>query len=312
MEQKLESYKNLVSTHIEVIAERHHAKASERYVDVVFQYPDTGDSWEGSVPIEYRRTGLFAEAPEEVATVIQSAYDAMHPSRRVRWLRAQERFWAQHKRVITQAFFDALKTFKWTCVSCTLPKNPNWARRVQDIKELGYTIATDTRRFCNSCGKNTTQLILIALPRGAATGYETWDELTKNRILAVLGYFDAYENRFARSYSLLPDHKFPEIRWDVTTRGENPRDMSDEEIRAKFQLLTNQRNQQKREVCRMCFQTGWRGTPFGIFFFVQGNEYWPSNVPPVGKEAEQGCVGCGWYDLAMWREELNKYLKRTT
>lgn len=302
------SYKDLVGGHIKILGRREHRKASERYVDVIFQYPETGDTWEGSIPIEYRRTGVSAETPEEVATVVQTAYEAMHPTHRQSWLQEQEQVWSSCNKIVTQSFFDGLKTFKWTCIRCSLPQNPNWARRVQDIKELGYTIATDTRRYCTSCGRNTTHLILLALPRGVATGYEVMPSQLRDRILTVLGYFDAYENRGASGYSLLPDHKFPEIRWDESIRRENPIDMSDEEIRAKFQLLNNQRNQQKREVCRQCFQTGQRGTPFGLSYFYEGSTSWPADVPVRGRTAENGCHGCGWYDMKRWRESLNRHL----
>lgn len=81
----------------------------------------------------------------------------------------------------------------------------------------------------------------------------------RKRIIKVLGSIDVYEDTF--SPHCLPDHKFSEIRWDDETKGENPDAMADEEIRQKFQLLTNQRNQQKREVCRTCFQTGSADIP---------------------------------------------------
>ena len=80
--------------------------------------------------------------------------------------------------------------------------------------------------------------------------------------------------------------------------------MTDDEIRQKFQLLTNQRNQQKREVCRTCFQTGKRGYPFGIKYYYAGSEDWDPGIPAKGKKAECGCVGCGWYDVAEWRRQL--------
>lgn len=68
--------------------------------------------------------------------------------------------------------------------------------------------------------------------------------------------------------------------------------MTDEEIIAKFQLLDNQRNLQKREICRNCVQTGRRGRLFGIDFYVVGDECWDATIPPTGKEAERGCIGC--------------------
>ena len=91
---------------------------------------------------------------------------------------------------------------------------------------------------------------------------------------------------------------------------ENPDDMTDDEIRAKFQLLTNQRNQQKREVCRNCFQTGKRGTIYGISYFYKGDENWDKSIPTKGKEAEKGCVGCPWYDIQNWKEHLMKLIKK--
>lgn len=111
------------------------------------------------------------------------------------------------------------------------------------------------------------------------------------------------------SGNLLPDHKFSEIRWDKDTKDVNADDMTDEEIKAKFQLLSNQRNEQKREACRRCVLSGKRQCPFGIKYFYKGDEDWDPNIPQKGKEAEAGCVGCGWYDIEKWRQELNKQLE---
>jgi hypothetical protein len=67
--------------------------------------------------------------------------------------------------------------------------------------------------------------------------------------------------------NLLPDHKFPEIRWGNDTKRDSPEHLNDKEIKEQFQLLSNQRNLQKREVCRQCYQTGDRGYPFGIKYY---------------------------------------------
>jgi hypothetical protein len=108
----------------------------------------------------------------------------------------------------------------------------------------------------------------------------------------------------------LPDHKFSEIRWGSDTKGINPDNMPDGEIKAKFQLLSNQRNQQKREVCRNCYHTGKRGVMYGIPFFYEGTDEWDKNIPKSGKEAERGCVGCAWYDIAEWRKRLIDILNK--
>jgi hypothetical protein len=146
--------------------------------------------------------------------------------------------------------------------------------------------------------------MLLPIKRGGLMeyGYESWSPKLRKKILKVLEGIDVYEYRY--NAHCLPDHKFSEIRWDDKTKSENPNDMTDDEIRTKFQLLTNQRNQQKREVCRNCYQTGVRGTVYGIPFFYEGSEEWDENIPKIGKEAERGCYGCAWYDIAEWRKQL--------
>lgn len=307
--QILEKTKNIVKNkNIKIIKLRRHSKASETYIDVKFSYPEQKSLWEGSIPIEYRRTGIFADTPEKIAKLLEDTYAQLNPKNYKKWVEKQEKYWAEFNRKTTQPFFEILKNGEWKCVYCELPKNPNWARRIQDIKEAGYTIATNTKMFCRKCNKNTTHLILLPLPRGSDTGYENLSTLLKKRILDVLNFFDVYENR--KRKNILPDHKFPEIRWDEKTIEKNVNDMTREEIKKKFQLLSNRRNQQKRECCRNCYQTGRRGFPYGIKFFYKGGERWPEEIPKNGRLAEQGCEGCGWYDIEKWREELNKFIKR--
>ena len=288
-----------------------HSKASEEYVHVKFKYP--GKTWDGWVPVEYRRTGISIKVFEtdKLHEHLNLVYKQMNPINFQEWLKEQESFWKNEKpnAETTKAFFDSLIKGGWQCVECTLPKNPNWARRIQDLKEFGYTIATDTKRYCPHCKANKTHLLLLPITRGSAqgNGYETIPLSLRKRIVNVLGSIDVYEGTF--SAHCLPDHKFSEIRWDDTTKSENKDTMTDEEIKAKFQLLTNQRNQQKREVCRTCFQTGKRGRIYGIPFYYVGNENWDSSIPAKGKLAEKGCIGCPWYDIAEWKRQLIKVLE---
>lgn len=286
-----------------------HSKASEEYFHVQFTYGSS--TWDGWVPVEYRRTGVSIKSQEELIEYLNRVYDQMKPERLSTWLEKQNEFWTEEKpnAGTTKAFFDSLIQGGWKCVECTLPKNPNWARRIQDLKEFGYTLATDTKRYCPTCHANKTHLILLPIERGGVegNGYETWSPSLRKKIIRVLGGVDVYEA--VANPHCLPDHKFSEIRWDDSTKAENPDDMSDEEIRNKFQLLTNQRNQQKREVCRTCFQTGKRGTIYGIPYFYAGGPDWDASIPPKGKEAEQGCVGCPWYDIAEWRKQLIAAIK---
>lgn len=281
------------------------SKASETYISVRFTYEDY--VWEGYVPIEYRRTGTFIDFDnkDELNLFLNSTYVKMKSDKIAVWKEKQEEFWlTKPNATTTKAFFDKLAEGGWKCGACEMPRNPNPQRRIQDLKEFGYTIATDLARYCPHCGRNTSQRILLPIMRGAneGNGYETWTATVRKRIIDVLGGVDVYEDTY--SPHCLPDHKFSEIRWDDETKGENPNTMTDEEIRNKFQLLTNQRNQQKREVCRTCFQTGKRGYPFGIKYYYLGSEDWDPDIPVRGKQAERGCIGCGWYDMAEWRRHL--------
>jgi len=156
-----------------------------------------------------------------------------------------------------------------------------------------------------------THILLVPIPKGGTTGYEVMSSVFKANAISVLNTINAYELSSANKNGLIPDHKFPEIRWDEETRAENSEEMSNYEIKEKFQLLDNQRNQQKREVCRKCFQSGKRGIIFGLKYYYSGNENWPMDIPPVGKEAENGCIGCGWYDIMKWRDSLNELIENS-
>ena len=288
---------------------RYHAKASEKYIDVIFVY-EQAQPYNCSIPIEYRRTGTDIEE-DDIDDYLEEVYDKIHPENREQWKREQEEFWeTKPGAAITKRFFDILASnFDWNCISCNLPQNPNWARRIQDLKECGYTIATNTKKYCQRCNKNTTQLLLLPLPRGGITGYEIWSKELREHIIKLLKVYNAYEARVTKKEGLLPDHKFPEIRWDEETKRTTLENLTDTEIKNDFQLMTNERNQQKREICRHCYQTGQRGLIFGIPYFYKGTFEWDKRIPERGKEAEKGCIGCGWYDIEHWRQELIKKLK---
>lgn len=281
------------------------SKASETYVSVMFTY---GTSvWRGYVPIEYRRTGtsIDYDNKEKLYQYLNTIYEDMNPEKFNDWKKEQDIFWESKPNAdTTKAFFDTLVEGGWKCGACEMPRNPNPQRRIQDLKEFGYTIATDLAHYCSKCNRNTSQRILLPIPRGGNTGngYETWSPALRKRIINILNSYDVYE--CVTTPHCLPDHKFSEIRWDDSTKSENPDTMTDEEIKQKFQLMTNQRNQQKREICRNCFQTGKRGQIYGIPYYYEGGSDWDNNIPAQGKNAEKGCVGCPWYDIAEWRKHL--------
>lgn len=288
-----------------VTAIRHHNKASEAYVDVVLTLED-GSTWTGSVPVTYPKTGLDAQTAADCLEMLSKVRESWRPAAVSAFRAAADEFWEGSSAVESRPFFDALvdDLGDWVCRVHRFPANPNWARRYQYLKEVGFTIATDPSRWCETCGRKTLQGMLLPVERGGGFKYEQMTRAFVKRAIKVLASFDAYEGKVVPGAHLIPDHKFSEVRWDADTPLDNLTALTDSEIRAKFQLLTNQRNQQKREVCRKCFQTGERGVAFGIPHFWTGGPEWPADVPKKGKAAEAGCLGCAWYDLDTWRKKL--------
>ena len=132
------------------------------------------------------------------------------------------------------------------------------------------------------------------------------------RILQAYSYTDVIEQRQREKHELVIDHRFPMERWG---KSEAPHltSMSETEIRKKFQLLkkdaSGNHNLLKSRSCERCIKTGKRGTPFGIKFWYKSGENWPSQHQR-GDEAEEGCIGCGWYDFETWRNALNQKLSQ--
>lgn len=299
----LEILRNFIKNpDIEVFRIIPNPKASEIYIEASFHDIENEFIWTGFIPYFYRRTGLFIENEEELSIHLTQIYPYFKKKIMEDWVIQEKRMWdiEWSGKQVTKVFFDAIISMDWTS---NFPPNDNPRRRIQDIKELGYTIAS--RRV----GKKTESL-LLPIPIGLQTGYETFSKEFRIKSLKALNHLNAYEMSTANKAGLLPDHKFPEIRWDAETRNDNPETMSENEIQDKFQLLDNQRNQQKREVCRNCFQSNKRGVIFGIKYYYEGNENWNKNIPKIGKNAEKGCVGCGWYDITAWRKSLNKTINQ--
>lgn len=133
----------------------------------------------------------------------------------------------------------------------------------------------------------------------------------QRRIREHYRHTDVVEMRMRPVHELIIDHRFPMVRWGQSEPSHSPH-MDEAEIEKKFQLLksdaTGNHNQLKSRACESCFNTGKRGTPFGIKFFYQGTEDWPKGAPMEGPAAESHCHGCGWYNFAKWRDALNAFI----
>ena len=120
-----------------------------------------------------------------------------------------------------------------------------------------------------------------------------------DRIKNILGNTEVAFDSKRPSKELIIDHKFPSQRWE---NGETPNseDMTDNEIKSKFQLLSNQTNLMKSRICDECVRSGVRGSFMGIRWYYEGDLKWNGSC----KSDENGCVGCPWYDLVLWKEKL--------
>lgn len=308
---------HLDGANITVLEFLNNTKASEYYIRTKFVQND-GFSWTTIVPYIYRRTGLELKSEEDIANYLKSIKKYFTKDWMDSWVEKEKTEClndiknrekknkdrvAQGKKVneiVTPYVLLPLFDLKECNNKTELPSNPNLQRRLQDLKDSGYTIPIVQYR-----GEKTTST-LLPFPKHKEMGYETFTKQFKARVIRLLKQRNAFEARVTSAKSLIPDHKFSEVRWDDETKAENSMEMTDGQIIEKFQLLDNQRNQQKREVCRKCFQEGIRGTIYGIKYFYEGTEQWDPQIPNVGKAAEKGCRGCPWYDIELWREKINK------
>ncbi len=132
-----------------------------------------------------------------------------------------------------------------------------------------------------------------------------------DRVVRLLGSRDIVEGTKRPPMQLTVDHKLPMMRWDKTETAsqQDYGNMTDDDIRAKFQLLkasngSVSHNLLKSRACERCYKTGNRGTPLGIVFFYAGDGKWQP-------DDATGCIGCGWYDFDEWRNALNNAVKGT-
>jgi len=278
-----------------------HGKATEDYAVVSVCCNGVWNEW--YIPYVYRWHNICINTAIEIAERIKACKPLLTVANieayKINTRRLIKLLLGARADVTTPIFKKLLKNCgEWVCNREF--RNPNPQRRILDLKQKGFTLATKIEN-------KKTYHMLLPFDIVKAPTYETIPANVRKLIFAALGNKDAYYDKPV-DRSALPDHKFPEIRWNASTPKANDC-LNEDDMREKFQLLSESINQAKREVCRGCFQTGKRGKFYGIEFFYKGDEAWPQDVPTTGKEAEAGCVGCFWYDMAAWRKALNKLIK---
>lgn len=205
--------------------------------------------------------------------------------------------------------FDIMSDLKWHCTKCELKSGQ--AKTWQMWRHQGIQIDTDDKGnlfkaiFCEECQSKTVHRKLKTLKISEDTKIRSGlpQKLIK-RIKEILKFEEALFLRKMTPRELEVDHKFPQIRWN-SDEGENKADMSEQEIREKFILLTRSNNLLKSRCCEKCFKTGKRSNFPGIYYWFWGNANWDKNID---KHDKNGCRGCFWNDPYQWRDEINKVI----
>ncbi len=279
-------------------------KTNDEFMEVEFIYGTI--TWNGLLPKCLKHQGLNL-TKEEFYDSVENSYNILNPANRTKWIKESDSKWLDSKKKTqTYKVLKALYSGNWECRVCgPVPMaNPQSASRLRDLKKKGYIIGSK-RKKCSSCDKKTTHDILVMLPKiqpQLEDGNEfrmPISEKLKERIKEVLGKKEVCFNTELSSVELIVDHKYPSQRW-VTKESSNPNNMSENDIRKKFQLLTNQTNMLKSRLCDTCVKTGKRGDFMGIKWFDEGTEDWVEET----NDKEKGCRGCPWYDLELWKKKL--------
>ncbi|MEG2061618.1 MAG: hypothetical protein RRY33_07145, partial [Alistipes sp.] len=168
----------------------------------------------------------------------------------------------------------------------------------RELKKRGYSFEEIAPNqwgkalVCPHCGESRTHYKLLEQePVFQKRERINMGAVERKRILALLNNRDAFTGATISSVAEI-DHKVP---WSRLDRDIDARSLSDDEIKIHFQLLTREHNLLKDRACGDCKTSNVRPPLFEIGFWYEGDERYQGT-----------CVGCGWYDGAKWRSEINK------
>ena len=204
---------------------------------------------------------------------------------------------------------DLLAHFKkhvgeWACSMCgghggqpaatfrTL-KNAGWQFEEISPQRWGQ------QKFCLICGQETAHYKLTSLVQGVDNSRIGITPAQRRRVTSVLSEADAFTGASVKS-SLEIDHKVPFDRLRDVAGDIDVDRLTNLQIAEHFQILTRDHNLLKNRACQSCIKTGVRPPCLGIEFWYEGDEHYCG-----------ACKGCGWYDGAEWRRQLNERLGRS-
>ena len=192
---------------------------------------------------------------------------------------------------------------EWVCTYCNSGSGQP-AAVSRELRADGYLFEEtspgrySTQMYCPTCGKKRTHIKLLS--EEPVLDEKKRCSITKKdreRVLSILGTRDAFTGASIVSSTPEIDHKTPFSRLE---QDKNISELTDEQIKDDFQILTRHSNLLKDKACKKCILTNKR-TPFnGIEYWYVGDENYDHCI---------GCVGCGWHDGVKYTEKLNQYIK---
>ena len=203
--------------------------------------------------------------------------------------------------------FEVMSDCKWHCSKCELLSGQAKTWQVWR-QEKGIQLDQDEeghwykKILCPKFGVKTihrklksTEILEVGLK--ARTGIPP--QIVK-RAKALYGCVDEYTLRVEPAGNLEIDHRVPQVRW--TTNEDDNTNLTDDQIREKFMLLTSPNNLLKSRFCEECAKTGKRAKGYKVIeFWYKGDKNYDCSI---------GCEGCFWHNPTKWREELNKKIKK--
>jgi len=188
-----------------------------------------------------------------------------------------------------------------TCVGKQIGSNQP-AARAMDLRSRGYVFKKygsqyATNKFCVSCDKNTPHRLLEnAEPINDTARRSGFPKAFRERVLKIHKNWECVSRRTMKPTQLEIEHRIPHARQNADE--ELDYNMSDDQIKKTFQLMTTQNNSWKRESCNVCISKNQRPNGIGnIKYFYKGTEKY-----------EGICEGCYFYDPDTWQKSLNKML----
>jgi hypothetical protein len=200
--------------------------------------------------------------------------------------------------------YEIMKDLNWHCTKCELKSGQAKTWQIWR-QEKGLQLDQDEKgnwykkQDCQSCGQSTIhrKLRSLEINEGTIARSGITPKLAK-KIKTYYGGIDAYTLRKEPLGKLEIDHRLPQVRWNQDEK-ENDVNMSEEEIKKRFMLLTRENNLLKSRKCEKCKQTGKRQKGYDLHFFYKGQEEYEDSI---------GCEGCFWFDPDQWRQALNEFI----